>query len=156
MKTSISVRTLCLVASGLLLAAAAGCGGGGKSYDSKIDANQIVGSWVEYQEPPSADPRVAKPPEIKLFRRITFNADGTFQMTLASKAGKAVEGAKVAGQWKNETRFISFEISENTLKGDDQRLAPDQCTGVIKNEAGEDITLIYGPDGWSGSFKRAN
>ena len=100
-------------------------------------------------------PRVASPPELKVFRKLTINEDGTYSMVLLDKRQKPIEGAKAAGTWAVAERTIEFTAGENTLKGSDAELVPADASGVIQVD-GEDRLMISDQNGWQGTFKRAS
>lgn len=145
------VRYAVVLACTVMAAGLWGCGGGNTT---QVDAQGLVGDWVEFvPEAPAQGPRVAAMPRPKQLRSVTFAADNTFTMQVTDLSGKPIPGATVSGQWTKLDRYVELKITENNLEGPLAELTPNACDGVY-SENGEDRTILYDDAGNAGVFRR--
>jgi hypothetical protein len=150
-----------LVWGGLLVAGvviASGCDRGARR--PTVSESAIVGTWVEMVEKAAPSPRVRARPESKYVRRVTLNADKTFEFSLRTKSGEETK-FKSEGTWAIEEGAIVFKVTSSTFPENDERAdwAPESSVGVrqrdVSGEGTIEVLPIVDLEGMVVDFKRA-
>jgi hypothetical protein len=124
----------CLVVAGL--AVTTGCDKGGGQGPPPMDAQAIIGTWLEVREGPRVStPRFQAPEwESPNIRQITFNADNTFKLIVCKPSGTPLDASKaIEGTWKVEENSVRFTVTSNTLEGKYQDWVPLGLTGPFED-----------------------
>ena len=116
-----------LVMSGLVVA---GCEK--KPVRPKVDTSAMAGTWVEKKtDAGRGRVQVVGPQSL---RHLTINSDKTFEFTLTTDSGQAIDG-KATGTWAVEGEMVVFDVKENTFKKEEHKqMAPASSDGVFERE----------------------
>jgi len=144
----------CVAVAGL--AVTAGCDKSGGGGPPAMDAQAIIGTWLEVREAPKRTTPRMMPVEWESpnIRQITLNADNTFKLIVCKPSGTPLPGSKaIEGTWKVEGASVVFTVTSNTLEGKYQDWVPVGFTGPFE-QAGTTRCIITHENHEEGTYER--
>jgi hypothetical protein len=115
----------CAALGSAILATLSGCGESAASRQRK----RILGTW--YENPTLLTARngsVARPTPDTQRRRLDFNADGSFTLTICDAAGQALTPEQsAAGTWRLSNDVVVFTLKKVLLDATHAKWIPLQC-----------------------------
>lgn len=128
-----------------------GCGSS-KPVSTAINQKAFIGTWTEdtsgRMSRGGGTVTVAGTPAN--YRRMVFNEDGTFKMTVCDPSGRSLSpGQSVEGKWRVENDLVVLDVETNSLSGPQANWAPTRMIDYELKSKGAftDVITIDGRDG---------